>query len=368
MRKRRVFYVVIRAPSVSGMIGAIKTYGSFVKFSHTVFALPFAITGMLAALATPSVRGQLQGPGPLDKFPWPLAEHPGIASLGSWLPRAPGDAFSAKPILFIVLAMVGARTFAMAINRLVDRRIDALNPRTAKRELPAGKLSLSQAWVLAGFAGVLYFGACAMLGPVTTALSPIPIALMTVYPFTKRFTSLCHFVLGASLGLAPVGAWVAVRAGADHRILGWNAVTEPLPWLLGAGVMLWVAGFDIIYALQDDEFDRTNKLHSLPADYGRSQALLMARVAHAAAAILFMIFAGFVAGHWRAAPHGHKFFPSWTMAAPVVAVLGIIWQHRLVKADDLSRVNMAFFTVNGIISVLFGAVYVAGYIVWALAH
>ncbi|MCC6573943.1 MAG: UbiA family prenyltransferase [Planctomycetes bacterium] len=353
-------------PAPQGVIGTIKTYGSFVKFSHTVFALPFAITGMLVAYT--------MGIGFRDV--WPSFVFVGDSIPGNVRPLRESifPVFSVVTLALVFAAMVGARSFAMALNRILDRRIDASNPRTAGRELPSGRMTLAQAWAFAISAAILYFGACVALGRVTTALSPIPIALMTVYPFTKRFTSLCHFVLGASLGLAPVGAWVAVRAGGSlllpdqlPELGGWGAVTEPLPWILGLGVMLWVAGFDIIYALQDDEFDRANKLHSFPAQFGRFEALVMSRIVHVFAAVAFVVFSIQMSGAFALSEDPQP-LPLWTLAAPVIAIVGLIWQHRLVKPDDLSRVNVAFFTVNGIISALFGAVYVAGYIVWRMAN
>lgn len=352
-----------------------KTYASFVKLSHTVFALPFALAGMAAAYAVPTA------------FVYPRhvpGMGPGLESFDQHMQ------FSWLLLGLILCCMVGARTFAMALNRIIDRRIDAINPRTKDRELPARRLSLPQAWGLAGAAAVLYFGACFAISPVVFWLSPIPIALMAIYPYMKRVSALCHVVLGASLGLAPVGAWVAVRAmssdsfnegdlffaGAGWRAellgratlswgLGWDAVSEVAPWVLGAGVALWVAGFDIIYALQDDEFDRANKLHSIPAAVGRKAALWISRVMHLGAAACFF---GFVWLLTHPAPVGgmdtrqYTELASWVWAAPCVMLAGLIYQHSLVKPGDLSRVNMAFFTVNGVISVAFGVVFLAAWL------
>ncbi len=218
---------------------------------------------------------------------------------------------------------------------------------------------------------------------------------MTIYPYMKRVSALCHLVLGASLGLAPIGAWVAVRGlewengkllgqfpalsalmGLDvyaaeysGRIwpLGWGAVGEVIPWVLAAGVALWVAGFDIIYALQDDDFDRANKLHSIPAAVGRKPALWISRAMHLAAAACFF---GFIWLLTHPAPvagmdtRQYTHLASWVWAAPCLMLAGLIYQHALVKPQDLSRVNMAFFTVNGILSVLFGATFLAA---WLLA-
>jgi 4-hydroxybenzoate polyprenyltransferase len=346
----------------------IKTYASFVKLSHTVFALPFAIAGMAAAYAVPTA------------FVY-VSQHPqGLPPGGSFDQHMP---FLWPALALILCCMVGARSFAMAVNRILDRRIDALNPRTAKRELPAGALSLPQAWVFALASAALYFGACWMLGPVVLALSPVPIALMWLYPLTKRFTAACHLVLGASLGLAPVGAWVAVRSaswgdgaaltpylrwfaeGQSFTGLGWGAVAELAPWLLGGAVMLWVAGFDVIYALQDDEFDRSNKLHSIPAKFGRNRALWISRAMHLCAAGLFFAFI-YVLTH--PAPTGgmdtrqYTQLAQWVWVAPCVMLAGMAYQHSLVRHDDLSRVNMAFFTVNGVISLAFGSVFLAAWL------
>ncbi|MCG3185121.1 MAG: 4-hydroxybenzoate octaprenyltransferase [Planctomycetes bacterium] len=355
-------------------IKLIKTYASFVKLAHTVFALPFAMVGMLAAYAVPyelepGVGGAWEG----IRIPHYLQPN--------WL-----------VVALILVCMVGARSFAMAVNRILDRKIDALNPRTAVRELPSGAMTLTQAWVFALAMAVLYFGACFALSPVVFALSPIPIALMLLYPLTKRFTWFCHLVLGASLGLAPVGAWVAVRgmalvkSGISNRGgewltpgwraelfgnevinngLGWAAVTEPLPWLLGGAVLLWVAGFDVIYALQDDEFDREHRLKSIPARFGRRGALWISRALHAASAALFFAFVWVLL---NPAPVGgmdtrqYTHVAEWVWAAPCVMLAGMLYQHTLVKPNDLSRVNLAFFTVNGVISVAFGLVFFAAWL------
>jgi 4-hydroxybenzoate polyprenyltransferase len=361
-------------------IKLIKTYASFVKFAHTVFALPFALVGMMAAYAVPTgFLYILPGPDGTPPHPGGFDQH---------------IQFDWRVLVLILLCMVGARSFAMAANRIIDRRIDATNPRTALRELPAGRLSLSQAWAFAVSMASLYFGSCALLGTVVLTLSPLPLGLMLLYPFTKRFTSFCHLVLGLSLGLAPVAAWVAVRGMelhldddlwwgvtnwftdgwrdpmlGDREIsagLGWAAVSETLPWLLGGAVALWVAGFDIIYALQDDEFDRANRLHSIPATFGRRGALWISRVMHAASAGLFFAFVWFLT-HPTRLRNGmdvtqYTQIADWVWAAPCVMLAGMIYQHSLVRPNDLRRVNLAFFTVNGVISVAFGAVFLAAYL------
>lgn len=356
------------------MLSTVRTYASFVKLSHTVFALPFAIAGMVAAYAVPTIfveHLEFIAGEPIRSY----AERSGaivdeLSITGPMKSITAGYAvFDWRIVGLIVICMVGARSFAMAVNRILDRKIDALNPRTARRELPAGVLSVGAAWAFAVCSAALYFGACWVLGEVVLWLSPIPVTLMLVYPFTKRFTAFCHLVLGASLGLAPVGAWVAVRSAREATLgLGWGAVGEPAPWLLGAAVMLWVAGFDVIYALQDDAFDREHRLHSIPAALGRDKALWVSRLMHVLSAALFFVFI-YVLTH--PAPLGagtdvsqYTRVAQWVWASPCVMLGGMVYQHALVKPNDLSRVNVAFFTVNGVISVVFGAIFVAA---WLLA-
>ncbi|MBZ0135188.1 MAG: putative 4-hydroxybenzoate polyprenyltransferase [Planctomycetes bacterium] len=364
-------------------IKLIKTYASFVKLAHTVFALPFALTGMIVAYAVPT-RYIYILPGP---------DGTGMNS-GSFDQHVP---FLWTLLLLILLCMVGARSFAMAVNRILDRKIDAKNPRTAVRELPAGAMTLTQAWVFVVGMAVVYFGACAVLSDVVLALSPIPILLMLLYPLTKRFTWLCHLVLGMSLGLAPVGAWVAVRAMApDGNVeiaatgvlpdfmlaarakvvaivdtqwsgLGWESVAESLPWLLGGAVMLWVAGFDVIYALQDDEFDRDHKLKSIPARFGRKGALWISRLMHLFSAALFFAFVWLLlnpASVGGMDTRQYTEIATWVWAAPCVMLVGMIYQHSLVKHDNLKRVNLAFFTVNGVISVVFGGIFLLAWLLY----
>lgn len=359
----------------SSPLALARTYASFVKLSHTVFALPFALAGLAAAYAVPTA------------FVYPRhvpGMGPGLASFDQHMQ------FSWLLLGLILCCMVGARTFAMALNRIIDRRIDAINPRTQQRELPARRITLSQAWALATAAALLYFGACFTISPVVLWLSPIPITLMAIYPYMKRVSALCHVVLGASLGLAPIGAWVAVRAMSGDSFesgdlfsasagwradllgmqtlswgLGWDAVGELAPWLVGAGVALWVSGFDIIYALQDDEFDRANGLHSIPAAVGRKAALWISRAMHLGAAACFF---GFIWLLTHPAAVGgmdtrqYTELANWVWAAPCVMLAGLVYQHSLVKPHDLTRVNMAFFTVNGVISVAFGVVFLAAWL------
>ena len=262
-----------------------------IKIEHTLFALPFAFLGaVLAAGGLPT--------------PW--------------------------QILWIVIAMVGARSAAMAFNRLADRNIDARNPRTALRALPAGLLSVGFVWAFTIVAAALFLLAAAMLNRLTLILAPVALACVLLYSLTKRWTQFSHLVLGACLSIAPTGAWIAVR----------GEIGSPVPLLLSLVVLLWTAGFDVLYACQDYDFDRREGLRSIPARVGIAPALWIARALHAAAFLalvwLFLI----------------------TRLGPV-ALVGVIataallvYQHRLVRADDLSRLNAAFFTTNAFVSVI----------------
>jgi 4-hydroxybenzoate polyprenyltransferase len=262
-----------------------------VRLEHTVFALPFAYVGALLA-----VDG------------WP-----GLSAMG-----------------WITLAMVGARTLAMGLNRLVDAEIDARNPRTATRELPAGVLSHRHVAILCALALGAYLVAVWQLDPVVRWLWPIPVVLFVVYPYLKRVTWLCHLWLGASLGLAPVGAWVAVTGE-----LPWQA------WALGGAVCLWVAGFDLFYALFDRQHDLAEGLHSWATRFGVGGVFAGARVMHAGAvALLVVAGAGLDVGVWY-----------WLGVAVVAALLA--YEHVIVRPDDLRRLNAAFFTVNGVLSIAF---------------
>lgn len=275
----------------------VLAYGRMIKFSHSVFALPFALAS--AALAA------------RDGFRW--------AQVG-----------------WIVVAMVGARSAAMGFNRLADQEIDARNPRTAGRELPRGILGRREVWALVAISAAALVGAAAMLGPLCLALSPVALAIVFDYSYTKRFTALSHVVLGLALAAAPVGAWLAVRGS-----------FSPVAVVMGLAVLAWVAGFDIIYSCQDAAFDRGAGLHSLPARIGVRRALRAARGFHAAAI-------GFLAAvHPLADVHP-------IYLAGVAGIAGLLaYEHSLVKADDLSRVDAAFFTLNGWVSVGYLAVTLA---------
>jgi 4-hydroxybenzoate polyprenyltransferase len=274
------------------VLGKIAILLEMIKFSHTIFAFPFALMGAtLAALAS-------------------------------------GRAPNAAQIGWICLAMVGARTAAMGLNRIIDARIDAQNPRTAGRPLPAGKVTLIESWALVVVASLLLLLASAMLNPLCLALAPVALGLFVLYAYCKRFTSLAHVVLGICLAAAPVGAWIALRGE-----IGWPVL------VLGLAVLLWVAGFDIFYALQDVDFDRTQGLHSLPVRLGVKNAILLGKLLQGAMiALLLLLPLGLPLG--------------WLYYTGIAVISALItWEHQLVKAEDLSKLDAAFFNMNGYISV-----------------
>ena len=268
-----------------------------VKIEHTIFALPFAYVGAFLAVG-----------------------------------RTP----SAHDLLWITLAMVGARSLAMALNRLIDGGIDARNPRTAGRELPSGQLSVAQVVLFCAVSLALFLVAVWQLAPLTHRLWPIPVAGFVVYPYLKRATWLCHFWLGAVDGLAPVGAWVAIT---NH--LPWQA------WLLGVAVALWVAGFDCFYALFDVDIDRAQGLHSIATRFGVRGAFAGARISHVAT-VACLVGAGL------GLPVGALY---WAGVGAVALLL--TYEHALVRPGDLRRLDAAFFTMNGVISVVFAAFVIA---------
>jgi len=268
-----------------------RRFASFVKIEHTVFALPFAYIGALLC------RNEIP---------------------------------SAHDLIWITLAMVGARSLAMSINRLVDAEIDARNPRTATRELPSGMLTRVQVIVFCALALALYLLACFQLEPIVRYLAPIPIIGFVVYPYLKRFTWASHFWLGAVDGLAPVGAWVAITGR-----LPWES------WALGVAVATWIAGFDLFYSLFDRDVDLEQGLHSVPARFGVEGAFLGARILHIATVLLL-------------AAVGAGLHLGWLYWLGVVAVAVLLaWEHSLIRPGDLRRLDAAFFSVNGLISVVF---------------
>jgi 4-hydroxybenzoate polyprenyltransferase len=273
-----------------------------IKFEHSVFALPFALTGALLAI------------------------------------RQSGDNLRAVgwKLLWICVAMVGARSAAMAFNRLVDAEIDARNPRTRMRHLPTGVLSRGFTWMFVAASCVVFFAAAAALNSLCLRLAPFAMAIVFFYSFTKRFTAFSHLVLGFSLGIAPAAAWIAVRGSLDARIL----------WLTAA-VTFWTAGFDIIYSCQDYEFDGREGLFSIPRRLGLTGALLVARGLHLLMILCLLALLRDL----------HLGILAIAGVAAIVALL--VYEHSLVKPNDFSRVNAAFFTMNGYVSVLFFLFWVA---------
>ena len=275
-------------------LAAAREAAELVKFAHTAFALPFAlIAAMAAANGWP---------------PWPV-------------------------VAWILLAMAGARTAAMAFNRLADHAFDAGNPRTAGRALPAGRVGRPFAWALVGVGAAVFLVAAWRLNPLCLALAPVALAWVLGYSYSKRFTRLSHLWLGLGLGIAPVGAWLAVR----------GAFALP-PLLLAGAVTAWVAGFDILYSLPDEAFDRAAGMHSLPARLGAARAIVLARVLHAAAALAFAAFA------WRIGGWG-------LWAGTAAAAVLLIWQHTLIGPGRLEHLDTAFFTANGVLSLVMFAFY-----------
>lgn len=283
----------------------MRHYLSLIKFSHTVFALPFALLGFFLAV-------QHQG----GAMPW-------------------------RTLLLVLLCMVFARSAAMAFNRYLDRDIDERNPRTRNREIPSGVIKPRAALVFVLVNSLLFVLSAWFINLLCFALSPVALAVILGYSYTKRFTFLCHFVLGLGLALAPTGAWLAVTGRFD-----W------LPLLYSGVVLLWVSGFDIIYALQDEDFDRDQRLYSMPVAVGKQAALRLSSALHLLCALLVL-----TAGLWL-----HYRIPrlGWLHGAGAGIFVGLLfYQHTLVSASDLSRVNLAFFTTNGIASVVFGLLVIA---------
>lgn len=268
---------------------SLAEFFKMIKLEHSLFALPFAFTGIfIAAGGVPSLR----------------------------------------VILWVVVAMVGARSAAMGLNRLIDADIDAKNPRTSKRAIPAGAITKGRTLLYILISLAVYFFAAFMLNPLTLMLSPVPVLVFILYSYTKRFTNLCHIVLGLALGLAPVGAWAAVA--------GSLSVT---PFILCFAVLAWAAGFDVLYAIQDIEFDRKEGLYSIPALLGISGALITARLLHIIAFALLMILK-FAAGL------GFIY-----LAGVMLSGAFMLYEHSLVSKNDLSKLNTAFFNINAYISI-----------------
>jgi len=278
-------------PAAGGLIAKLRTTLEMIKFEHSIFALPFALTGAMLA-----VRG------------WP-----------TW-----------RQVLWLMVAMVGARSAAMTFNRIADLKLDELNPRTRMRPLPSGQISLRFALGFTLLSAALLVLAAHELNPLAFKLSPVALAVLIAYSYTKRFTLLSHVVLGSCLGMSPIAAWIALRGEVSLSVL-----------LLGGAVTLWTAGFDIIYACQDVDFDHALGLHSVPRRYGITAALYASAILHVLMLVLLVTVARRENLGWIA-----------LLGLLFVAAL-LTYEHALVKPSDLSRVNAAFFNVNGYISVLF---------------
>ena len=283
------------APTADRSPGKARTFAQLVKFEHSIFALPYAYLGALYGAARVAAR-------------WP----------------------SLAASLWITVAMVGARSFAFVVNRAVDAEIDARNPRTAGRPIPSGTITRWELWLFSAAVLAAYVFSVFQLAPITHALWPIPLVLFVVYPYLKRFTWLCHFWLGACLGLGVVGGWAAVGA----------PLGNPAPWVLGVAVAIWTAGFDIIYATQDYECDVRDGLHSIPADFGVARGLLVTRACHAATVVLFAS-GGFLLGV------GWPYYAGVVLAAVLLA-----YENAIISPTDMSRVNAAFFNVNGMVAMV----------------
>lgn len=283
----------------------IKNYLSLVKFSHTIFAMPFAIIGFVLGL----------------RYNW--MEHTTINNV--WV-----------KFILVIVCMVTARSTAMAFNRYLDRHFDKLNPRTAIREIPAGIIKAEKALVFIGINMAIFISATYFINTICFYLSPVALFVILFYSYTKRFTYLCHLVLGIGLALAPIGAYLAVT--------GSFAI---LPLLFSFAVVFWVSGFDIIYALQDIDFDQSQSLYSIPSYWGLEKALNIARVLHVVSAI-FVIIAFYIGGF-------HVLY----VLGLAVFIGMLLYQHSIVKPNDLSKVNIAFMTANGIASVVFGIIVIA---------
>ena len=303
-------------------MASVKSYLSLIKFSHTIFAMPFALIGFFVATFSVSDLGQ-----------WNLNKSIGwegdLTNFIFW------EALLLKFVL-VIICMVTARSAAMAFNRYLDRHFDAKNPRTAIREIPAGIIGPGSALRFTIINCLLFITATWFINPLCFALSPVALFVILFYSYTKRFTPLCHLVLGLGLSLAPIGAYLAVTGQ-----FAW------LPVLFSLTVLFWVSGFDIIFALQDEKFDRSQNLYSIPVALGTAKALNVSRLLHVLSAVCVVI-AGIAGGFgWL----------YWVGVAGFVSML--VYQHSIVKPTDLSRVNIAFMTANGIASVIFSVFVIA---------
>lgn len=294
-------------------MSTVKNYLSLIKFSHTIFAMPFALIGFFLAFYTKKRQWNLN-----DTIGWGNVNHMGP--------------FKNYLLIFVlvILCMIFARSAAMAFNRYLDRQFDAKNPRTAIREIPSGIIKSNNALFFVIICCVLFITCTFFINRICFYLSPVALFVVLFYSYTKRFTALCHIVLGVGLSLAPIGAYLAV-----------TGAFALLPVLFSFAVVFWVSGFDIIYALQDEEFDKSNQLYSIPATLGKSAALRVSELFHlfsAACVVYAGVYGKFGISYWL----GIIFF-----------ICMLVYQHSIVKPNDLRRVNIAFMTANGIASVVF---------------
>jgi len=294
-------------------MSTVKSYLSLIKFSHTIFAMPFAVIGFCLGITTWSFSVV---PG------WHIIIYPWREIIGLFI--------------LVILCMILARSAAMAFNRYLDRNFDAKNPRTAIREIPSGIISANSALVLTVTSSFFFIITCYFINRVCFFLSPVALLVVLGYSYTKRFTPLCHLILGLGLSLAPIGAYLAVTGHFSF-----------LPILFSLTVIFWVSGFDIIYALQDEEFDKSQKLYSMPAWLGRSKALRVSELLHVLSVVCIV-----------AAGIGGSF--GWLYWMGVIIFSGmLIYQHSIVKPNDLKKVNLAFMTANGMASVIFACFVIA---------
>jgi 4-hydroxybenzoate polyprenyltransferase len=318
----------MKHPYICNML-KVKNYLSLIKFSHTIFAMPFAVIGFFLGIFYADYSDYAIGIVPgwhttvyaphTKQFNFPFSKEEFV-----------------ERFILVILCMVFARSAAMAFNRYLDRSFDAKNPRTAIREIPSGIISANNALLFTIVSCCLFLLSCYFINKICFYLSPIALLVVLGYSYTKRFTPLCHLVLGLGLSLAPIGAYLAVTG---HFSL--------LPVLFSFTVIFWVSGFDIIYALQDEEFDKSQKLYSIPAALGKSKALRVSRLLHFFSAA-FVVAAGFYGG-----------FGIWFWIGACVFAGMLIYQHTVVKPNDLSKVNLAFMTANGIAGVVFAIFVIA---------
>ncbi|GIV27212.1 MAG: 4-hydroxybenzoate octaprenyltransferase [Bacteroidia bacterium] len=277
------------------MFQKIVLYLRLIRFSHTIFAMPFAILGVAIAY---------------QHFP---------------------QAFTWQKFLFILLCMVFARTAAMAFNRYLDKDIDKLNPRTQNREIPSNKVKPKEALLLTVVSSILFVYAARLLNPLCFYLSPVALLVVLGYSYTKRFTWLCHIILGLGLALAPVGAYMAITGEIHISVI-----------IVSAAVLFWVSGFDIIYALQDEEFDKSYSLYSIPSFFGRTKSIYLARIFHILSSILLLI-------NFISFGFGEIYFIGWMLFS-----LLLVYEHYLVRPDDISKIPFAFGTLNSWAGLIFG--------------